>query len=84
MQRAADKDYMTTGKPNVTTPGLRNYYTDIRSDLLEKPMELCERFIKIAKIWDAIKDYPIVKLLLKFNENAKLYLTNAVNILKNG
>lgn len=79
MQRAADKDYMTTGKPNVTTPGLRNYYTDIRSDLLEKPMELCERFIKIAKIWDAIKDYPIVKLLLKFNENAKLYLISYLN-----
>lgn len=74
MQRAADKEYMTSGKPDVTTPGLRNYYTDLKKELLDNPIELCERFIKIAKIWDAVKDYPIVKLLLKFNENVKLYL----------
>lgn len=79
MKRAADKEYMATGKPDVTTPGLRNYYTDIRKDLLDKPMELCEQFMKIAKIWDTVKDYPIVKLLLKFNENAKLYLVSFLN-----
>lgn len=74
IRRAADKDYMKTDKPDVTTPGLRNYYTDIKKDLLDNPIELCENFMKIAKIWDAVKDYPVVKLLLKFNENAKLYL----------
>ena len=47
---------------------------DLKKELLDNPIELCERFIKIAKIWDAVKDYPIVKLLLKFNENVKLYL----------
>jgi hypothetical protein len=86
MQRAMDKEYMSTGKPDVTTPGLRNYYTDLKKDLLDKPIELCERFMKIAKIWDAVKDYPIVKLLLKFNENAKLYLISylyRVDMLKN-
>ncbi|WP_141398290.1 hypothetical protein [Fibrobacter sp. UWT3] len=30
IRRAADKDYMKTDKPDVTTPGLRNYYTDIK------------------------------------------------------
>lgn len=79
MRRAADKEYMTSGKPDVTTPGLRNYYTDLRKDLLDNPMELCEQFMKIVKIWDAVKDYPIVKLLLKFNENAKLYLVSFLN-----
>lgn len=74
MQRAAEKEYMSSGNPDVTTPGLRNYYTDLHKELLDKPMDLCDRFMKIAKIWDAVKDYPIVKLLLKFNENAKLYL----------
>jgi hypothetical protein len=31
--------------------------------------------MKIAQTWETIKDYPIVKLLMKFNENAKLYLS---------
>lgn len=74
IRRATDKEYMKTDKPDVTTPGLRNYYTDIKKELLNNPIDLCENFMKIAKIWDAVKDYPIVKLLLKFNENAKLYL----------
>ena len=62
-----------------TTPGLRNYYTNINKELLEQPIDLCNNLLKIAQIWDLIKDCPIVKLLLKFNENAKIYLISYLN-----
>ena len=60
----------------TTTPGLRRFYTDIRKDLLEQPLEVCKNLYKIAKSWEIVKDYPVVKLILKFNENAKLYLAS--------
>ena len=72
--RAKTREYMKNGYPDVTTPGLRNYYTTIKKDLLKEPLKLCAEFDKIVQIWNNIKDYPVVKLLLKFNENAKIYL----------
>lgn len=76
IMRATTKEYMTTSSPDVTTPGLRKYYTLIHKELLDHPFELCNSFNKIAQIWDYIKDFPIIKLLLKFNENIKLYLSS--------
>ncbi len=73
IRRAKDKEYVTAGAPNVTTPGLRNYYLTIKKGLLKEPMSLCSSFEKITKIWDKVKDYPCVKLLLKFNDNIKIY-----------
>lgn len=73
IRRAKDKEYVTAGTPNVTTPGLRNYYLTINKGLLKDPMDLCGSFEKITKIWDKVKDYPIVKLLLKFNDNIRIY-----------
>lgn len=77
--RAEKKEYMKNGYPDVTTPGLRNYYTNIKKELLKTPLDLCGKFEKIVKIWDQIKDYPIIKLLLKFNENIKIYLISYLN-----
>lgn len=78
INRAVGKDYYKNenGKEiiDVATPGLRRYYTDIQKDLLKHPFDLCENFIKIAETWNKIKDFPLVKLLLKFNENAKIFL----------
>lgn len=62
------------GEPSVTTPGVRNYYISIKKELLENPIELCNDFSRILNIWDEIQNYPITKLLLKFNENFKLFL----------
>lgn len=77
IRRSLDREYIKEGsQPDVTTPGLRRYYTIDNKDLLRKPFELCEQFNKIAQIWDKIKEYPIIKLLLKFNENAKIYLVS--------
>lgn len=76
IRRALDKEYFNekTQTADVSTPGLRRYYEENDNKLLKNPLELCDNFIKIAKIWDKIQDFPLVKLLLKFNENAKLYL----------
>ncbi len=58
----------------LTTPGVRKYYTVLRPSLLDNPVDICGNFDKILKIWNKIQDYPITKLLLKFNENFKLFL----------
>lgn len=75
--RAVRKVYMRDGNlPDVTTPGLRRFYTsDPESKMILKdPIELCDNFEKIVRIWDRIKDYPLVKLMSKFNENIKTYI----------
>ena len=87
INRAINKEYISIKEDgnesvDVTTPGLRKYYKDedelgIKAprNLLNNPIELCKNLNKITKIWDCVKDYPIVKLLLKCNENAKLFLS---------
>lgn len=78
--RAIKKEYITPKDDggfsvDVTTPGLRRYYTEIKKgDLLSDPVKLCQELKNIADKWDEVKDYPMVKLLLKHNENIKLFL----------
>ena len=80
IRRAEERVYIRDGnQPDVTVPGLRRYYTIDRKDLLKNPLELCNRLDKIVRIWDCIKDYPVVKLMMKFNENAKIYLISYLN-----
>lgn len=75
IQRARDKSYVSEkGSISVTTPGLRRYYTEEEKSLLEDPLTLNENLLSIAQTWSKIKDYNIIKLLLRFNENIKLYL----------
>lgn len=81
INRAINKEYVNIIEDNkesidVTTPGLRRYYTEIKKELLQKPLELCDNLKKITLIWDKIKDYSIIQLILKFNVNAKLYLSS--------
>jgi hypothetical protein len=78
INRAYQKEYLNNNSVDVTVPGLRRYYTDIKKELLDDPLVLCGKLLKIAQTWDKIKDFPIVKLLAKFNENIKLYLSGYV------
>ena len=71
VNRARKKQYKTN---EVTTPGLRKYYLVEHSELLNNPRELCHSFKEILDIWNIIKDYAVIRLLLKFNENFKLFL----------
>lgn len=58
----------------VNIPGVRKYYLHEEAGLLKDPVNLCSCFTTIIDIWEAIRDYPEIKLLLKFNENFKLFL----------
>ena len=63
----------------VTTPGLRKYYLSEHDEILKDPLPLCASYQKILDIWNKIIEYPIVKLLMKFNENFKLFLISYLN-----
>lgn len=65
-----------TGVINVTTPGLRRYFTEINRAPLCEPLEMCTKLIETAKIWKKVSEYPVMKVLLKFNENTKLFLAS--------
>ena len=75
IKRALDKEYISENESiDVTTPGLRNYYTIIHPEILQPEHNLCVSLDKIADIWEKIKEFQIIKLLLKFNDNIKLYI----------
>ena len=74
INRALNKEYINNDSIDVTVPGVRRYYMDIKKDLLQDSIAVCDEFRKITNTWEHVKDYPIVKLLLKFNENSKMYL----------
>ena len=79
INRATNKEYLKNESVDVTTPGLRRYYINSEKEfdhkLLDTPLIFCNKLLKIISIWEKVKDYPMVKLLLKFNENIKLYLS---------
>lgn len=78
-ERAKNKNneiVTATGSINVTTPGLRRYFTEDNKELLNDPIGLCNQMINIAKIWKKASAYPIIQILLKFNDNAKLFLAS--------
>jgi hypothetical protein len=74
IDRALNKVYINNDSIDVTVPGVRRYYMDIKKELLDDPINICRELTHITDTWDHVKDYPTVKLLHKFNENAKLYL----------
>lgn len=78
-ERAKNKNneiVTATGSINVTTPGLRRYFIEDNKELLNDPIGLCNQMINIAKIWKKASAYPIIQVLLKFNDNAKLFLAS--------
>lgn len=76
-ERALGNEIITeNGSINVTTPGLRRYFTEINKSILDDPIGLCNRMINLAEIWKKAADYPIMQVLLKFNANTKLFLAS--------
>ncbi len=71
--------YLTRAKngkmiADTTVPGVRRYFTQINTELIKAPIETCSEMFKLAQIWGNVYNYPIIKILLKCNENAKLFL----------
>ena len=75
-ERAKGHEITKNGSINVTTPGMRKYFTEINKKILSSPVELCGKMINLAKIWQKVADYPIIQVLLKFNVNSKLFLAS--------
>lgn len=75
--RTVNKETISeTGAINVTTPGLRRYFTEINKKPVADPIGMCSDMIKLAKIWKKVSEYSQMKTLLKFNENTKLFLAS--------
>lgn len=75
--RTVNKETISeTGSIILTTPGLRRYFTEINKKPISTPIDMCNDMIKLANIWKKIASYSQMKLLLKFNENTKLFLAS--------
>lgn len=40
------------------------------------PIGMCSDMVKLVKVWKKVSEYPQMKVLLKFNENTKLFLAS--------
>ena len=65
-----------SGGTDVTTPGLRRYYTEINTDLIKNPLKFCDELIVLASIWNIVKDNNLMKVLFSFNDNSRLFLAS--------
>lgn len=75
--RTVNKETISeTGAINVTTPGLRRYFTEVNKMPITDPIGMCSDMVKLVKVWKKVSEYPQMKLLLKFNENTKLFLAS--------
>lgn len=75
--RTVNKETISeTGAINVTTPGLRRYFTEINKMPITDPIGMCSDMVKLTKVWKKVSEYPQMKVLLKFNENTKLFLAS--------
>lgn len=72
-----------TGSVSVTVPGVRRYFTEINKEALKEPLLVCERVARLANIWKKVSNYDQVKILLKLNENTKIYLASYFYSFKN-
>lgn len=80
LYRCLNKDTINAlGNIDVTTPGLRKYYTDINTDLIKKPISFCNELLILAEIWNILKERTIMKVLFAFNDNSKLFLASYFN-----
>ena len=71
--RTVNKETISeTGAINVTTPGLRRYFTEVNKMPITDPIGMCSDMVKLVKVWKKVSEYPQMKVLLKFNENTKL------------
>lgn len=65
-----------SGAINVTTPGLRRYFIEENKEPISDPIKMCKDLIYLAKVWSVLSEHTLVKILLKFNENSKLFLAS--------
>lgn len=64
------------GAIDVTTPGLRRFFLDENQEPIQQPIQTCNKLLDLVSIWKTISKKTLVKLLLKSNENSKLFLAS--------
>ena len=64
------------GGINVTTPGLRKYFREVNKEAIQDPIIFTNNVISMTKLWEKAYEFPSVQVLLKLNENAKLFLAS--------
>ena len=65
-----------TGSIIVTTPGLRRYFTEVNKEPILDPIKMCTDMLSLVKVWKKVSEFPLMKTILKFNENTKLFLAS--------
>ena len=55
--RTVNKETVSeTGAINVTTPGLRRYFTEINKSPLCDPIKMCTELVETANVWKKVYD----------------------------
>ncbi len=60
---------------DITTPGLRKYYTNDNKAIIENPLRFCENLLTVSNMWKYLITFPIIRLALKTNKNIHLFLS---------
>ncbi len=68
-----------SGSINITTPGLRRYFTELNKAPIQNPIKMCDEMLNLVDIWEKACAYPAMKVLMKFNENTRLFLASYFN-----
>ncbi len=65
-----------SGSINVTTPGVRRYFTELNTAHIKNPILMCSNLVRLASFWEAAYQNPLLQIALKFNDNVKLFLAS--------
>lgn len=75
--RAKNKEVLNkegTGA-DIMTPGVRKYFININKTEINNPLNFCEKLSLLIKFYKEITKFNEVCILLKLNENVKLFLS---------
>ena len=82
IERTRNGDTVKNGSIDVTVPGVRRYYIELNKELINNPIDLCEKLLKLAKNWRKVSDYSCVQVLFKLSDNAKFYFASYLSRYK--
>ena len=73
-ERAIGKEFQSaSGAVDVTTPGVRRYYTHINRKLLDNPVGTAKDLLNLAKIWEKVCEYTSEKIMAKIEDNSSKF-----------
>ncbi len=69
--KASDKK-----KTELRTPGVKDYFVNIRKTFIQNPDSFSKNLLKLEQIWENLLELPIVRLLIKINNNSHLFIAS--------